>query len=299
MSIASDGKTPKLRLSMQAVERDGRPLDRLIFHYETEKRLAQVLRASDKPDRARLYTELYDEYSRTCPDRKIMAIADNPALASILADQELRTMQRYLQPGMTFLEIGPGAGNLTKKVAERVGQCLAVDVSTEVAKKTEFPENVRYLISDGSSIPTESESVDFAYSNQLMEHLHPDDARDQLEEIHRVLKPGGKYLCITPNGLTGPHDISKFFDEVATGFHLKEYTLRQLNQLMKDSGFKTVRRAMMARGVDLGEASIAPFMVYESLIDTLSRNAPTLLRRALRRNYLTRGLLQAAVVAHK
>ncbi|MBC8452127.1 MAG: class I SAM-dependent methyltransferase [Rhodospirillaceae bacterium] len=291
--------SPKLRLSMNAVRRDGRPLERLIFHYETEKRLVGILKSADKKDRARLYTELYDEYSRTCPDRKIMAIAADPELASVLADQELQSIRRYIRPGSTFLEVGPGAGNLTKKAAALAGQCLAVDVSTEVAKKTDFPENVRYLISDGSSIPAEDDCVDFAYSNQLMEHLHPDDALGQLQEIHRVLKPGGAYLCITPNRLTGPHDISKFFDEVATGFHLKEYTLGELNALMRKSGFRRVRRAMLARGHDFGEAPIAPFITYERMIDALSQNAPDFLRRALRRNYLTRGLLQAAVVAKK
>lgn len=291
--------SPELRLSMNAVRRDGRPLERLIFHYETEKRLAGILKSSAKKDRARLYTELYDEYSRTCPDRMILAIADDPDLASALADKELQSIRRYIEPGSKFLEIGPGAGNLTKKAAAVAGQCLAVDVSTEVAKKTQFPDNVRYLISDGSSIPAEDESVDFAYSNQLMEHLHPDDARDQIEEIYRVLKPGGEYLCITPNRLTGPHDISKFFDEVATGFHLKEYTLRELNDLMRTSGFKRVRRALLARGHDFGEAPILPFILYENTIDALSRNAPDFLKRALRRNYLTRGLLQVAVVAKK
>jgi predicted SAM-dependent methyltransferase len=36
-----------------------------------------------------------------------------------------------------------------------------------------------------------AESVDLAYSNQLMEHLHPDDASEQLANVYRALKPGG------------------------------------------------------------------------------------------------------------
>jgi SAM-dependent methyltransferase len=40
-----------------------------------------------------------------------------------------------------------------------------------------------------------------------MEHLHVEDAEAQLQEIHRVLRPGGHYVCTTPSVITGPHDI--------------------------------------------------------------------------------------------
>ena len=53
--------------------------------------------------------------------------------------------------------------------------------------------------------------------------MHLADAEAQLREMQRVLSPGGAYWCRTPNRVTGPHDISCFFDQVATGFHLLEY----------------------------------------------------------------------------
>ena len=62
-----------------------------------------------------------------------------------------------------------------------------------------------------------------------MEHLHPDDALEQLQNIYSALVPGGIYLCITPNRLSGPQDVSRDFDMVATGFHLKEYTISELS----------------------------------------------------------------------
>ena len=73
-----------------------------------------------------------------------------------------------------------------------------------------------------------------------MEHLHPDDACNQLNNIYSVLKSGGKYICITPNSFYGPHDISKYFDDVATGFHLKEYTITELSKLFREAGFSRV-----------------------------------------------------------
>ena len=73
-----------------------------------------------------------------------------------------------------------------------------------------------------------------------MEHLHPDDANDQLTNIVNALAPGGRYICITPNRLTGPHDVSKHFDSEATGFHLKEYTNLELKKLFLSVGFSRV-----------------------------------------------------------
>ncbi len=96
------------------------------------------------------------------------------------------------------------------------------------------------ILSDGTSIPVPPGSIDVAYSNQLMEHLHPDDARAQLLNLNRALKPGGIYVCQTPNRLTGPHDVSRGFDAVATGFHLREYTNGELIALFRECGFEQV-----------------------------------------------------------
>jgi hypothetical protein len=74
-----------------------------------------------------------------------------------------------------------------------------------------------------------------------MEHLHPDDAVEQLRNICAALKPGGAYFCVTPNRMSGPHDISQHFDREATGFHLHEYRLAELVALCRNAGFASFR----------------------------------------------------------
>jgi hypothetical protein len=59
-----------------------------------------------------------------------------------------------------------------------------------------------------------------------MEHLHPEDALEQLQKIRRTLARGGVYVCITPNRVNGPHDVSGLFDDEARGLHLREYSTR-------------------------------------------------------------------------
>jgi len=111
-------------------------------------------------------------------------------------------------------------------------------------------------------------SVDVAYSDQLMEKLHPDEAHVQLENIYRALIPGGVYLCITPNRLNGPHDIYVYFVEVATGFHLKEYTTLELSRLFRKVGFSRVRAYIWVKG---RHVSLPPFpiVLFERLLEIL------------------------------
>ena len=81
-----------------------------------------------------------------------------------------------------------------------------------------------------------------------MEHLHVDDAVAQLQDIHRVLKPGGAYVCCTPNRLSGPHDISVYFGTSPAGFHMREYDHRSLSQVFRSVGFSHLRALVTAKG---------------------------------------------------
>lgn len=147
------------------------------------------------------------------------------------------------------MEVGPGDCALAFEAAKLVKKVYGVDVSSEVTKSKTFPENFELFLSDGSSIPLPPNSIDVVYSYHLMEHIHPDDAQKQLRNIYNVLVPGGLYVCVTPNRLNGPHDISRLFDRVAKGFHLKEYTHRELARLFQSIGFSKIKAFGRARGV--------------------------------------------------
>ena len=56
-----------------------------------------------------------------------------------------------------------------------------MDVSARLSQNVRFPDNFEFIVSDGVTIPVPENSVSIAYSYQCMEHLHPDDAVEQLE----------------------------------------------------------------------------------------------------------------------
>ena len=196
-------------------------------HYLAEKDLANQLRLSMPEERGALYLTVYEELFRRVPNHPILFRTVKPEQKESAIRWQLQFLQRFLKPSHSFVEIGAGDCTLALAVAKRVKQVYAVDVSAKLTESIIPPKNFELRVSDGCSVDVPDNSVDVAYSNQLMEHLHPDDALRQVREVYRALKPGGVYVCVTPNRLGGPYDISRYFDTVATGLHLKEYTVTE------------------------------------------------------------------------
>jgi SAM-dependent methyltransferase len=247
--------------------------DQIKEHYELEKSLASRLLNSTKQERQHLYTALYDELFTKISFHPQLSVKADPSAAAWIVAQRMQLIESFLNPDLIFMEIGPGDCTLSLEIAKHVKKVYALDVSNEITKNLTMPANFELIISDGCSVPLPDNSVDVAYSHQLMEHLHPDDAIEQLQAICRALVAGGTYICITPNKLSGPHDISQHFDEVATGFHLKEYLLSELYQLFRAAGFSKVSLYKSYQTthlqIPLFSITIWLFMAIESVLKVL------------------------------
>lgn len=274
---------------------EGRTYERIREHYDIEKRLASRLMNSTGEERLSLYRTLYDELFQLVPDHPQIAKKNSKEQTSKRVAQGLRFIKRFIQGVDCFMEVGPGDCALAIKVAEIVPHVYAVDVSSEISKGVIFPRNFTLCISDGCTIPVPDNSVDLAYSDQLMEHLHPDDAYAQLKNIYAALKKDkGRYVCITPHRYTGPRDISRFFDDVATGFHLKEYTISELLHMFREVGFKKVYIYSGGKGLYLRGP-----LTFALSLERLLGKVPLRLRKRLARFYLSKALLGIYVVGEK
>jgi len=268
--------------------------ERLRAHYRVERRLADSLRrAPDAEGRRRIFATMYDDLFREVPDHPRLLKKDLAA-AERARDigWDLAQLRPYLEPGCTFLEVGAGDCALASRVAEGAKTVYAVDISDQATRP--LPPNVSLVVSDGTSIAVPEASVDVAFSDQLMEHLHPDDARAQLVNIHRALKPGGAYVCITPNRLYGPSDISAYFDDEARGFHLREYSLAEIGEMFRAAGFARLHTYVGARGFYLR----FPYALLLALERALGWLSPGL-RRKVAGTKAMRALLGLRVAAIK
>jgi SAM-dependent methyltransferase len=257
---------------------DQRSLDQIREHYEIEKELASRLRSAPKSERRRLYTELYGELFRRVPHHPGLTRRLDPVAQSEAIAYQLGIVRRFLRPDSVFLELGPGDCSLSFAVAPLTRRVYGVDVSDGMLPAVQSPANFELILSDGAAIPLPEASVHVAFSNQLLEHLHPEDAVEQLRGVYRALLPGGVYVCVTPNRLAGPHDVSQHFDPVATGFHLKEYTTREMVPLFRSVGFRRFRRFLFKRGIWI----LLPLFPAPAIEAALERLRPELCRRIAR-----------------
>jgi SAM-dependent methyltransferase len=269
-----------------------RSRDQVYSHYLIEKDLANRLRNASREERRGLYTSVYDELLRRVDDHPLLLPVKDETQPQALLDYHLRTLVPFIKPDTVFLEVGAGTCQVSLSLAPNVKHVYAVDVSREITAGVKPPANFDLLISDGTNIPVPPGSVTVAYSNQLMEHLHPDDAAEQLSEIYKALAPGGLYLCFTPNRITGPHDISRGFDEEATGLHLHEYTVRELRRILLDAGFREAQIYLPSHHMLIPTAPVA---TLEFALERL----PPRSRRSVASHNVIRGVLGIRMVAKK
>ena len=260
--------------------------------YLIEREIADRLRNSTREERKTLYSFSYDELFRRLP-RHQQLTEDESNKAAVIR-QNLIMVGRFLRPSSRLLEVGSGDCGFAVEAAKRVRAVYAVDVSREIAGRRPLPANVSLLITDGSNISVPAGSIDVIFSSQLMEHLHPEDAVEQLGEIHRALVSGGVYLCVTTNALSGPHDVSRDFDDVPTGLHLKEYTVRELLILFRAAGFSRIRALVGARSF-YREVSVSQLLALERLLERL----PERPRKFLARFPLIRPFLGIKLIGFK
>jgi len=269
--------------------------DRIRAHYLIEREIADRLRkAGTREERRKIMSGMYQELFERVPDHpRLLARADAVAQRARSVEWNLAQLRPYLKPGCVFLEVGAGDCALASRVASIARRVYAVDISDQTLGRA-LPRNVTLVISDGCSIEVPEGSVDVAFSDQLMEHLHPEDALEQLANIRRALRPGGTYVCVTPNRLYGPTDVSGNFDDVARGFHLREYSLRDLREVFTRSGFDGLQVYVGARGV-FARCPSRPLEAVEGALERL----PPPMRRRIAGSRPMRALLGVRVAARR
>lgn len=102
----------------------------------------------------------------------------------------------------TVLEIGCGAGRITRYLSGDFEHVIAVDVSDGMiayAKERVMADNITWQVTGGDSLPAEDATVDAVFSCHVFQHF-PDAAAQVriFAEIHRVLRPSGTFLIHLP-----------------------------------------------------------------------------------------------------
>lgn len=166
------------------------------------------------------------------------------------------TAHAGLKFGETVLDLGSGAGVdvfLAAKAVGPVGRVIGVDMTPEmIAKASENAArggytNVEFRLGEIENLPVDSDSVDVIISNCVL-NLVPDKRR-AFAEMHRVLKPGGRFTIsdIVTYGVVPEEirqDMALWAGCVAGALDREEYL-----GLIREAGFEGVR---VVKSIDTG-----------------------------------------------
>lgn len=105
------------------------------------------------------------------------------------------------RPG-TLLEIGCGAGRLTRELAKDFERVIATDVSAEIvsyARERIHAANITWEVTEGDRIPAVDRSVDAVFSCHVFQHFPDNSAQlETFREIWRVLRSDGSFFVHLP-----------------------------------------------------------------------------------------------------
>ena len=105
-----------------------------------------------------------------------------------------------LARGKRVLDLGCGTGYGTAEISKSAASVTGLDISADAiayVKQSYAQFNMRFVRASAAAIPLRNASFDLVVAFEVIEHI--DDWRLLLEEVRRVLAPGGQLVVSTPN----------------------------------------------------------------------------------------------------
>lgn len=216
--------------------------DMIYLHWELEKKLANTLRQSKKRDRWKVTTDCYREFYNQLPWLKEL----NHSVDTHFFEKRARVMSRLMGTSVKRIyEIGSGTGRILSRLAGEGHLCRGMDIFTARGLEDKKDQsNLTIGVSDGVHLDRfeRTRSFDVVFSENVIEHLHPDDLFEHFQSVYSLLDKGGKYILKTPHVFSGPHGLEKIFGlKILQGFHLKEYSYCEIRALAFQSGFRSIK----------------------------------------------------------
>jgi ubiquinone/menaquinone biosynthesis C-methylase UbiE len=139
-----------------------------------------------------------------------------------------------------ILDVGCGNGNLFTMLPEGKYELHGVDFSENMI--TEARRNCQsrasFSVADAERLPFDDDTFDIIVCNASFHHyIHPNAV---LEEMHRVLKDGGKVLIGDPYIPTGIRGVMNLFLRFSDSGDYHVYGFGEMENLFSENGFAPV-----------------------------------------------------------
>jgi SAM-dependent methyltransferase len=190
------------------------------------------------------------------PDAAAAAIAKLEALG--LSAAEVAARDSYLglldlRPGQTVLDVGGGTGCSAIEIARRVGRTgrvVALDPSVplgafgrEAATRAGVGEVLEWRLGSAEALPFPDGTFDRAFCRWVL--LHVEAAEAVVREMRRVVRPGGRIMCVEADWETvtvypGERGLTRRILNFSTDRHIEGWSRRRLVPLLRGCGLANV-----------------------------------------------------------
>jgi SAM-dependent methyltransferase len=142
-----------------------------------------------------------------------------------------------LRPGEPWLDLGCGAGQFTALAPAGIG----VDVAQAALDRA--PRGDLRLLAQDGTLPLAHGEVSFVWCSETLEHVP--DALGLMQEVRRVLAPGGRVLLTTPahplwrRTLVALVGFERHFDP--QGQHVRFFTAASLRAALEAAALDVTR----------------------------------------------------------
>ena len=136
-----------------------------------------------------------------------------------------------LVENMSVLDLGCNTGYGTGILSRSAKRVMGVDVSEKaiVSARNQYGHlGIEFQKIDGKTLPFDDETFDVVVSFQVIEHVV--DYQDFIEEIKRVITPGGVIMFTTPNAPLRLFQGMKPWNP----FHVREFNHKDLESLLNN-----------------------------------------------------------------
>lgn len=139
----------------------------------------------------------------------------------------LGNMIRSLAPGLA-LDVGAAGGGNTRVMRDAGWRVAALEYGADGAQVAS-ERGLPVVRADATLLPVASEALDLVVAFDVLEHVVDDAAC--VDDIYRVLRPGGTFLVAVPCDpkLWSEHDVAVD--------HVRRYTRKTLHDVLVDGGF--------------------------------------------------------------
>ena len=203
-----------------------------------------------------------------------------PARVAYYEKFEKKLLQ-YVTKEAKLLDLGCATGAFLIFLRERGWQKLSGIEYSKDAVTTARKYDLDVLDGKIDDAPYPDECFDVVYSHFVIEHVK--DPHSFMKAVHRVLKPGGYFICGTDDFGCLRTKLINFranfggaiFNEIKPPEHVLMYSKKTLSTLVERHGFKTLE-AVDPRGVTVNDISVNNFFLHAatSLLKPILKNIP-------------------------